>query len=141
MPDARRSAAAVTVAHCPNHLSYVSDKGYPLSRGSGRGASALLIIGHQLLRSQGARAARALGHRPHANLNVHLAPELADFAAENKDWLRIYRLPAYAPELNPAEMSLPQCELRRSLPSWLPGSLSCGVPIGMPSSVQRRRLW
>ena len=37
------------------------------------------------------------------NLNVHLAPELADFAAENTAWLRVFRLPAYAPELNPAE--------------------------------------
>jgi transposase len=37
------------------------------------------------------------------NLNVHLAPELADFARENKEWLRVCRLPAYAPELNPAE--------------------------------------
>jgi transposase len=37
------------------------------------------------------------------NLNVHLAPQLADFAEENKAWLRIYRLPAYAPDLNPAE--------------------------------------
>jgi transposase len=37
------------------------------------------------------------------NLNIHLAPELAEFAAENKDWLRIYRMPAYAPELNPGE--------------------------------------
>jgi transposase len=31
------------------------------------------------------------------------AAQLAEFAAENKEWLRIYRLPAYAPELNPAE--------------------------------------
>ncbi len=30
------------------------------------------------------------------NLNIHLAPELAGFAAKNKEWLRIYRLPAYA---------------------------------------------
>jgi transposase len=37
------------------------------------------------------------------NLNVHLAPELTDFAKENKAWLRVYRLPAYAPDLNPAE--------------------------------------
>ena len=37
------------------------------------------------------------------NLNIHLAPELADFAEENKAWLRVYRLPAYAPDLNPAE--------------------------------------
>ena len=75
------------------------------------------------------------------NLNVHLAPELADFAEENKAWLRVYRLPAYAPDLNPAEMSLPQCELRRSPVPWLPGSLSFEVSIGVPSSVQRRRLW
>jgi hypothetical protein len=32
------------------------------------------------------------------NLNVYLAPELADFAAENKEWLRIYRRPAYEPD-------------------------------------------
>jgi hypothetical protein len=48
------------------------------------------------------------------NLNIHLAPELAEFAAENKAWLRVYRLPAYAPELNPVEIGLPQCEFRRS---------------------------
>ena len=56
------------------------------------------------------------------NLNIHLAPELAGFAKENAAWLRIYRLPAYAPDLNPAEMSLPQCELRRFPVPWLPGS-------------------
>ena len=75
------------------------------------------------------------------NLNIHLAPELAEFAEQNKAWLRIYRLPAYAPDLNPAEMGLPQCELRRSSLSLLPGSLSFEVSVGMPSSVQRRRLW
>jgi hypothetical protein len=37
------------------------------------------------------------------NLNIHLAPELASFAAQNTEWLRIYRMPAYAPDLNPAE--------------------------------------
>jgi hypothetical protein len=37
------------------------------------------------------------------NLNIHLAPQLADFARENKEWLRVFQLPAYAPELNPAE--------------------------------------
>ena len=75
------------------------------------------------------------------NLNIHLAPELAEFAEQNKAWLRIYRLPAYSPDMNPVEMSLPQCELRRSPHSWLPGSLSFVVSIGAPSSVQRRRLW
>jgi transposase len=28
---------------------------------------------------------------------------VASFAAQNQDWLRRYRLPAYAPDLNPAE--------------------------------------
>lgn len=37
------------------------------------------------------------------NLNVHLAGELKDFAAENTDWVRVFQLPAYAPELNPVE--------------------------------------
>jgi len=37
------------------------------------------------------------------NLNVRLAPDLAEFAEENKAWLRLYRLPAYVPELNPVE--------------------------------------
>jgi transposase len=37
------------------------------------------------------------------NLNIHLAPQLADFADQNKDWLRVFQMPAYAPELNPAE--------------------------------------
>jgi DDE superfamily endonuclease len=70
------------------------------------------------------------------NLNIHLAPELAEFAEENRAWLRIYRLPAYSPDMNPAEMSLFQCELRRFPHPWLLGSLSLEVP----SPVQRRRL-
>jgi transposase len=37
------------------------------------------------------------------NLNTHLGPELAGFAEQNKAWLRVYRMPAYAPDLNPAE--------------------------------------
>ena len=28
------------------------------------------------------------------NLNIRLAPDEASFAAENKNWLRVYRLPA-----------------------------------------------
>ncbi|MER6946562.1 transposase [Nonomuraea sp. NPDC000554] len=34
---------------------------------------------------------------------MHLVAELTDFAEAHSGWLRIYRLPAYAPELNPAE--------------------------------------
>ncbi|MFE9614193.1 transposase [Streptomyces sp. NPDC006012] len=37
------------------------------------------------------------------NLNVHLVQELYDFAEENKAWLRVFQMPSYAPELNPAE--------------------------------------
>ncbi len=47
----------------------------------------------------------------------------------------------YSPHDNPVEMSLPQCELRRSFLPWFPGSLSFGVSIGRSLSVQRRRLW
>ena len=81
------------------------------------------------------------GTAPRTDFTIHLAPELAEFATENKEWLRIYRMPAYAPDLNPAEMSLPQCEFRRSSLAWLSGSLSFGVSIGLASSGQRRRLW
>ncbi|SEG82312.1 DDE superfamily endonuclease [Nonomuraea solani] len=56
------------------------------------------------------------------NLNVHLAGQLADFAAENADWLRIVQLPSYAPELNPVEgvWSL----LRRSLANFVVADLT-----------------
>jgi transposase len=37
------------------------------------------------------------------NLNVHLQQEMFDFAEEHKDWLRIFHLPSYAPEINPQE--------------------------------------
>ena len=47
------------------------------------------------------------------NLNVHRRAELRAFT-DAQAWLRVFRLPAYAPDLNPVEMGLPQCELRRS---------------------------
>lgn len=37
------------------------------------------------------------------NLSLHLVQELYDFAEEHRDWLRIFQLPSYAPELNPQE--------------------------------------
>ena len=74
------------------------------------------------------------------NLNTHVSRAIAELVAA-RDWLTVFRLPPYASELNPVEMSLPQCELRRSPVPWLPGSLSFEVSIGVPSSVQRRRLW
>ena len=36
------------------------------------------------------------------NLNVHLGPELRAFTIAQA-WLRVFRLPAYAPDLNPVE--------------------------------------
>jgi len=36
------------------------------------------------------------------NLNVHLRPELRAFTAAQA-WLRVFRLPSYAPDLNPLE--------------------------------------
>jgi putative transposase len=47
------------------------------------------------------------------NLPVHRGPELRAFTIAQA-WLRVFRLPAYAPDLNPVERTLPQCELRRS---------------------------
>jgi DDE superfamily endonuclease len=73
-------------------------------------------------------------------LNTHVSRVMAELVAA-RDWLTVFRLPAYAPELNPVEIGLSQCELRRSPHPWLPGSLSFEVSIGAPSSVQRRRLW
>jgi DDE superfamily endonuclease len=46
------------------------------------------------------------------NLNVHVSDAMSGLI-EARDWLTAYRLPPYAHELNPVEMSLPQCELRR----------------------------
>jgi DDE superfamily endonuclease len=46
-------------------------------------------------------------------LNTHTSRAMRDLIAA-RDWLTVCQLPAYAPELNPAEMSLPQCEVRRA---------------------------
>jgi len=75
------------------------------------------------------------------NLNTHISGVMRTRLEAHRDWLTVARMPSYAPDLNPVEMSLPQCELRRSPVSWLPGSLSFEVSIGVPSPVQRRRLW
>jgi transposase len=74
------------------------------------------------------------------NLNTHTSRVMRDLISA-RAWLTVYQLPSYASELNPVEMGLPQCELRRSPLAWLPGSLSVEVSIGVPSLVQRRRLW
>lgn len=55
------------------------------------------------------------------NLPVHLTGELNKFIARNTDWLTVFRLPAYAPDLNPTEgvWSL----LKRSLENFAAASL------------------
>ena len=47
------------------------------------------------------------------NLPTHASRAMRQLIAA-RSWLTVFQLPAYAPELNPVEMSLPQCELRRS---------------------------
>jgi putative transposase len=47
------------------------------------------------------------------NLNTHLNRKMQAFTAGHPDWLTVIQLPAYAPDLNPVEMGLSQCELRR----------------------------
>jgi hypothetical protein len=37
------------------------------------------------------------------NLNVHSTGELKEFIADNEQWLRVFQLPSYAPDLNPTE--------------------------------------
>lgn len=65
------------------------------------------------------------------NLNRHLVRELKDFAEEHKEWLRVFQMPSYAPELNPAEgvWSL----LKRSTVNFVATSL-----IGLERIVKRK---
>jgi putative transposase len=49
------------------------------------------------------------------NLPAHVSRKMRRLIAA-RSWLTVFQLPPYAPELNPVEMGLPQCELRRS--SW-----------------------
>ena len=72
---------------------------------------------------------------------AHRATAVKQYVASTEGRLKLFRLPGYSPELNPDEMSLSQCGLRRSSLAWLSGSLSFEVSIEMPESVQRRRLW
>jgi transposase len=47
------------------------------------------------------------------NLNTHTSGAMAGLIAA-RDWLTVYQLPPYAPELNPVEMGLPQCGFCRA---------------------------
>ena len=48
------------------------------------------------------------------NLNTHVSAAMRAFTDAHQDWLTVVRLPAYAPDLNPAEMGLPQCGFCRA---------------------------
>ncbi|MFF2147521.1 transposase [Kitasatospora sp. NPDC058190] len=37
------------------------------------------------------------------NLSTHLMPPMREFIAANQDWLTVFQLPSYAPDLNPQE--------------------------------------
>ena len=74
------------------------------------------------------------------NDSIHHARKVTAYLKEHPRLELLYGA-RYSPHDNPAEMSLSQCVLRRSPHSWLPGSLFFEVPIGVPSPVQRRRLW
>ena len=50
------------------------------------------------------------------NLNVHLRAELRAFTSA-QEWLRVFQLPSYAPDLNPVEGSGP-CSSGASWPTW-----------------------
>jgi transposase len=63
---------------------------------------------------------------------VHVSEAMTGIVAA-RDWLTIYRLPPYAHELNPVEMSLSQCELRRAYYACLLGSLSVELVGGLPA--------
>jgi transposase len=43
------------------------------------------------------------GSAPRIDFTVHLVDELALFFVENEEWLTVFQLPSYAPELNPQE--------------------------------------
>jgi putative transposase len=48
------------------------------------------------------------------NLNTHLSAAMRRFIEAHPDWLTETRLPAYAPDLNPVEIGLPQCGFCRA---------------------------
>lgn len=52
------------------------------------------------------------------NLNIHLQAELKEFAEVHDDWLRIFHLPSYAPDLNPRRK-----HLKRSIANFLAPTL------------------
>ena len=37
------------------------------------------------------------------NVRIHLTADLREFFAANTDWLTVFQLPAYTPDLNPRE--------------------------------------
>jgi hypothetical protein len=74
-------------------------------------------------------------------LPAHRSKLMQAWLRRQRSWLVTEPLPGYAPDLNPVEMSLPQYEFCRASLACVSGSLSWELSIGVPASVQRRRLW
>jgi hypothetical protein len=51
------------------------------------------------------------------SLPEHVSAEMRQWIDAQGDWLLVYRLPPYAPDLNPAEMGWSQRDLRRAVRS------------------------
>jgi transposase len=56
------------------------------------------------------------GTAPRADFTTHVSHTMQELIAA-RAWLTVFQLPPYAPELNPVEMSLSQCGIRRVLAS------------------------
>ncbi|MFC0863947.1 transposase [Sphaerimonospora cavernae] len=65
------------------------------------------------------------------NLNAHVGPTMRTFIDAHDDWLTVFRLPAYAPELNPVERSMGQFEGQADQP----GPTQC--PFTGPRDLRR----
>jgi transposase len=104
---------------------WISAVGALAYRRDGRSARVLLMLQRGAIRTAGVM--RFLRHlRRHVagrviliwdGLQAHRAKAVREWAAENKHWLRIEVLPAYAPELNPVE----------GLWAWLKGTCLANV--------------
>ena len=55
------------------------------------------------------------------NLNTHISAAMCAYIDAHRDWLTVGRLPAYAPELNPAEGVW--AHLKNSLGNLAPGTV------------------
>jgi transposase len=66
------------------------------------------------------------------NLNTHISAQMRTLLRPHRDWLTIVQMPAYAPDLNPAEGAW--SNMKNSL-----GNLgSCGTPRQLAAIIKNR---